>query len=148
MAGFERGRVDEDEAGTQPRGREHGVATRPDNVPRTLGPAPGPRLGGDCALARPEPEGALSTWPAKPYENVFHPDGTGLTEQHFIAYFDERYMKRKKDQKKPEPAFVGSPKPEPKPRLHHWTYVEILWTYRYTLIAAIHTQQGPFGEAP
>ncbi len=91
---------------------------------------------------------ALSTWPAKPYESVFHPDGTGLTEQHFSAYFDERYMKRKKDRKRPDPEFVGPPKPEAEARLHHWTYAEILWTYRYTLIAAIHAQQGPFGEAP
>lgn len=92
---------------------------------------------------------ALSTWPAKPFESLVHPDGTGLTEQHFSAYFDERYMKRKKDKKKQQKDFVGPPRPnEDEPREHHWTFAEILWTYRYTMIAAIHTQQGPFGEAP
>lgn len=97
---------------------------------------------------------ALTTWPARSFETLLHPDGTGLTEQRFSAYFDERYMKRKKDRKAekatPDPAFVGPPRPQKdqEPRLHHWTYAEILWTYRYTLIAALHTQQGPFGEAP
>ncbi|MGH9892848.1 MAG: transposase, partial [bacterium] len=97
---------------------------------------------------------ALTTWPARSFETLLHPDGTGLTEQRFSAYFDERYRKRKKDRQSeataPDPAFVGPPRPDQvqEPRLHHWTYAEILWTYRYTLIAALHTQQGPFGEAP
>mgnify|MGYP001614015125 CR=1 FL=1 len=75
---------------------------------------------------------ALTTWPARPYETIVHPDGTGLTEQHFGAYYDERYAKKEKKG----------------PREHVWTYAEILWTYRYTMIAAIYAQQGPFGEAP
>ncbi len=73
-----------------------------------------------------------------------HPDGTGLTDQHFSAYFDERYHKdrqrqaqRREDKKKDDG-----------PRKHHWTFTEILWTYRYTMIAAIHTSQNQFGEAP
>jgi hypothetical protein len=75
---------------------------------------------------------ALSTWPARPYESVIHPDGTGLTEQHFSAYFDERYHKS---------TTAGDA------RLHRWTYAEILWTYRYTMIAALRAEDGPFGEA-
>lgn len=97
---------------------------------------------------------ALTTGPVRPYETLVHPDGTGLTEQHFSAYFDERYRRRKKEKTPPEvdPAFMGPPKPAlekaEEARKHKWTYAEILWTYRYTLIAALHTQQGPFGEAP
>jgi len=77
---------------------------------------------------------ALSASPAKPYETLFHPDGTGLTEQHFSAWFDEKY-KGKKGDKDP-------------PRKHRWTFATILWSYRYTMVAAIRTQQGPFGEVP
>ncbi|MCA1810704.1 MAG: hypothetical protein LC623_01680 [Halobacteriales archaeon] len=99
---------------------------------------------------------ALSTWPARPYESVFHPDGTGLTEQRFSSYFDERYSKdvrkqkakrearRKKGQ---DTASAPGARKAVKPRLHHWTYTEILWTYRYTLVAALYAQQGPFSEA-
>lgn len=76
---------------------------------------------------------ALSTWPVKPYETLAHPDGTGLTEQRFSSYFDERYASKKRGMA---------------PRKHRWTYTEILWTYRYTMVAALYTQQGPFGEAP
>ncbi len=86
----------------------------------------------------------LTLWPVQPYETLIHPDGTGLTEQHFSAYFDERYAKdrqrqaqRREDRTKPDG-----------PRKHHWTVTEILWTYRYTMIAAIHTSQQQFGEAP
>jgi len=74
---------------------------------------------------------ALTTWPVRPYETLLHPDGTGLTEQRFSSYFDERYAKKDNER-----------------REHHWTYAEILWTYRYTMIAALYSQQGPFGEAP
>lgn len=74
---------------------------------------------------------ALTTWPARPYETLVHPDGTGLTEQHFTSFFDEKYGDKN-----------GGP------RRHTWLFTEILWTYRYTMIAAIHSQKGPFGEAP
>jgi hypothetical protein len=73
---------------------------------------------------------ALTTWPVKPYETLVHPDGTGLTEQRFTAFFEEKHHKRGER------------------REHAWNYAEILWTYRYTMIAAIHSQPGPFGEAP
>ncbi len=73
---------------------------------------------------------ALTGWPAKPYETLFHPDGTGLTEQHFTSFFEEKHHRR------------------PERREHQWNYAVILWSYRYTLIAAMHTQRGPFGEAP
>ncbi len=73
---------------------------------------------------------ALTTWPAKPYETLVHPDGTGLTEQRFTAFFEEKHHKKSER------------------REHQWNFAEILWTYRYTMIAAIHSQQGPFGEAP
>lgn len=89
---------------------------------------------------------ALSVSPAKPYESLVHPDGTGLTEQHFSAYFDERYDKRKREKREAE---KEGRKYEPQvPRKHHWTYAVILWSYRYTMVAAIRTQHGPFGEAP
>lgn len=77
---------------------------------------------------------ALSSAPARPYETLAHPDGTGLTEQHFGAFFDEKYKGKKGDQDLP--------------RTHRWSFVTILWSYRYTMIAALRTQQGPFGEAP
>jgi hypothetical protein len=89
-------------------------------------------LAADETTERLEKLLALTTWPARPYETLVHPDGTGLTEQHFSAWFDEKYGKSDGE----------------KPREHHWTYAEMLWSYRYTLVAAIHTQQGPFGEAP
>ncbi|HLF15867.1 MAG TPA: transposase [Candidatus Thermoplasmatota archaeon] len=89
---------------------------------------------------------ALTTWPAKPYETLVHPDGTGLTEQRFSSYFDERYRRKKKKAKKTGDS--EAKKEEEGPRLHNWTYAEMLWTYRYTMVAAIHAQQGPFGEAP
>ncbi|MES2156091.1 MAG: transposase [bacterium] len=73
---------------------------------------------------------ALTTWPAKPYETLVHPDGTGLTEQHFTAFFEEKHHKR------------------PERREHRWNYAEFLWTYEYTMIAALYAQPGPFGEAP
>lgn len=73
---------------------------------------------------------ALTTWPARSYETIVHPDGTGLTEQHFTAYFEEKYKKKAER------------------RQHSWNFAIILWTYRYTMIAAIHSKQGPFGEAP
>lgn len=97
---------------------------------------------------------ALSIYPVAPYERLVHPDGTGLTEQHFSAYFDERYdkQKRKKREAEIEARLIAEKegrKFEPqKPRKHHWTFAEILWTYEYTMVAAIHTQRGPFGEAP
>jgi hypothetical protein len=72
----------------------------------------------------------LTLWPARPYEALVHPDGTGLTEQRFTAFFEEKYQVRKEW------------------REHKWTYAEILWTYRYTMIAGCYAQQGPFGEAP
>jgi hypothetical protein len=62
---------------------------------------------------------ALTTAPARSFETLVHPDGTGLTEQHFSAYFDQRYAKKEKTR-----------------RDHHWTFAEILWTYRYTMVAA------------
>ncbi len=46
----------------------------------------------------------LTTWPAKPYETL--PDGTGLTEQLFSAYFDERY-RRKKRKKQSKTHYFG-----------------------------------------
>lgn len=73
---------------------------------------------------------ALSTWPARDYESLFHPDGTGLTEQHFTQFFEEKHHKPGER------------------RQHQWNFAEFLWTYRYTLIAAAYTQRGPFGEAP
>ncbi|MHB8633033.1 MAG: transposase [Thermoplasmatota archaeon] len=85
----------------------------------------------------------LTLWPVRAYETLVHPDGTGLTEQHFSAYFDERYAKDRKKQK----ALRDGKKAEG-PRKHHWSYAEILWTYRYTMVAAIHTSQQQFGEAP
>lgn len=72
----------------------------------------------------------LTLWPARPYEVLVHPDGTGLTEQRFTAFFEEKYQVRKEW------------------RAHKWTFAEFLWTYRYTLIAGCYAQQGPFGEAP
>jgi hypothetical protein len=90
---------------------------------------------------------ALSTYPARPYETIAHPDGTGLSEQHFSTYFEERPKNRyppKQDQ-----AVADVVRDEnPGPRTHSWTYTEILWTYRYTMIAAIYSADGPFGEAP
>ncbi len=101
-------------------------------------------------LNKPETEAALekllllTLWPVRPYETLIHPDGTGLTEQHFSAYFDERYHKdRKRKAQRAE-----DKKKDDGPRKHHWTYTEILWTYRYTMIATIHTSQNQFGEAP
>lgn len=126
---------------------------------------------------------ALSTWPARPYETLAHPDGTGLTEQHFSSYYDERYAKdraKKARMSRKRRVLVYLPVVPPdaddvatavveaervavaaavafeverhaqglKPREHHWSYAEILWTYRYTLVAAIHTAQEQFGEAP
>ncbi|MEA3143754.1 MAG: hypothetical protein QOG31_1078 [Thermoplasmata archaeon] len=97
---------------------------------------------------------ALSTWPARPYETLAHPDGTGLTEQHFSAYFDERYEKQERKRKEAEAEARAVAKEQgrafvpQKPRKHVWTYAVILWTYRYTMIASLRTQQGPFGEAP
>jgi hypothetical protein len=82
----------------------------------------------------------LTLWPVRPYERLLHPDGTGLTEQHFSSYFDERYAK---DRQRREARQKGL-----EPREHVWTYAEILWTYRYTMIAAIHTARKQFGEAP
>lgn len=78
------------------------------------------------------------------HEAAVHPDGTGLTGQRFSSYFDERDRRKNKKAKKKE----GDEGKEEGPRLHNWTYAEILWTYRYTMIAAIHAQQRPFGEAP
>ncbi len=77
------------------------------------------------------------------YETLVHPDGTGLTEQHFSAYFDERYHKdrQRRDENRENKKKDG-------PRKHHWSYAEILWTYGYTMVAAIHTAQQQFGEAP
>jgi hypothetical protein len=101
-------------------------------------------------LNRPETEAALekllllTLWPVRPYETLIHPDGTGLTEQHFSAYFDERYPKDRQRQAKRR----ENKKKDEGPRKHHWTFTEILWTYRYTMIAAIHTSQKQFGEAP
>ena len=97
---------------------------------------------------------AVSTWPARSFETLVHPDGTGLTEQRFGAYYDERYDGRKKERKEAEEEARAIAKERgetyqaPEARKHHWTYAEILWTYRYTMIAALHTQQGPFAEAP
>ena len=97
-------------------------------------------------LAKPETHAALeelllrSLRPVRAYETLIHPDGTGFTEQHFSAYFDERYPKDRQRQRDRKEADAS--------RKHHWTYAEILWTYRYTMIAGIYTQQGPFGEAP
>ena len=71
----------------------------------------------------------LTLWPARPYEGLVHPDGTGLTEQRFTAFFEEKYQVRKEW------------------REHKWTFAEFLWTYRYTMIAGCYAQQGPFGEA-
>ncbi|MCA1820027.1 MAG: transposase [Halobacteriales archaeon] len=71
----------------------------------------------------------LTMWPARPYEGLVHPDGTGLTEQRFTAFFEEKYQTRKEW------------------REHKWTFAEFLWTYRYTMIAGCYAQQGPFGEA-
>jgi hypothetical protein len=88
-------------------------------------------------------DGKLTLWPVRPYETLVHPDGTGLTEQHFSAYFDERYAKDRKKQKA-----LREGKKADGPRKHHWSYAEILWTYRYTMVAAIHTAQEQFGEAP
>jgi hypothetical protein len=73
---------------------------------------------------------ALTTWPAKPFETLVHPDGTGLTEQHFTAFFEEKHHKRAER------------------REHQWNFAEFLWTYEYTMIAALYAQRGPFGEAP
>jgi hypothetical protein len=93
---------------------------------------------------------ALETWPIRPYESVFHPDGTGLTEQRFSAYFDERYDKRKRAKKQADKAAAkdAAKQGEDGPRRHFWTYAEILWSYRYTMVAALYARQGPFGEAP
>ena len=71
----------------------------------------------------------LTLWPARPYEGLVHPDGTGLTEQRFTAFYEEKYQVRKEW------------------REHKWTFAEFLWTYRYTMIAGCYAQQGPFGEA-
>jgi hypothetical protein len=97
-------------------------------------------------LANPATEQALeqllllTLWPVRDYETLVHPDGTGLTEQHFSAYFDERYPK---DRQRREARNAGEQE-----RKHVWTFAEILWTYRYTMIAALHTARKQFGEAP
>ncbi len=72
---------------------------------------------------------SLSTWPVRPYESIAHQDGTGLTTQHFGAYYQEKHEK-KEDR-----------------REHEWMYTVILWTYEYTMIAGLRTQKGGFGEA-
>lgn len=103
-------------------------------------------------LAKPETESALENfllltlWPVRPYETLIHPDGTGLTEQHFSAYFDERYHKDR--QRRDAQREAKKRKDDEGPRTHKWTFTEILWTYQYTMIAAIHTSQKQFGEAP
>ncbi len=74
---------------------------------------------------------ALQTWPIRPYESVFHPDGTGLTEQRFGAYFDERYDKRKRAKKRTDKAAAkdAAKQGDDGPRRHFWTFAEILWSY-------------------
>ncbi|MES2154191.1 MAG: transposase [bacterium] len=72
----------------------------------------------------------LTLWPVRSYESLIHPDGTGLTTQHFTAFFEEKHHRRSER------------------REHAWLFTEILWTYRFTMIAGIHSQAGPFGEAP
>lgn len=84
---------------------------------------------------------SLSTWPVRDYESVAHQDGTGLTTQHFGAWFDERgkhlpLMQRENDGEKERQG----------PRQHEWMFNVILWTYEYTLIAALRTEKGNFGE--
>lgn len=93
---------------------------------------------------------ALSTWPARAYESIFHADATGLTEERFTQYFDEKRVRElralaRKGQKKKRD---GSPitKQDMERRVHAWNYAEFLWTYRYTLIAAAYTQRQSFGE--
>jgi transposase len=71
----------------------------------------------------------LTLWPARDYESLIHPDGTGLTTQHFTAFFDEKHHRRRDR------------------REHDWLFTEFLWTYRFNLIAGTYTQHGPFGEA-
>jgi hypothetical protein len=66
---------------------------------------------------------AVTTWPVRHLEHLLHPDGTGLTETHLEHLPGGRTR-------------------------HTWHYMEALWTYRYTMIAALHSQRGPFGEAP
>lgn len=111
---------------------------------------------------------ALSTWPVKPYETLVHPDGTGLSEEHFSSYFDERYGGTRRWPKGIVPkaaagdvlsrsisrfieealvGAIGKGLRRPGPRSHRWSYAEILWTYRYTMVAALHADDGPFGEA-
>ena len=82
--------------------------------------------------------GAAVPRPESPYE------ADKARRQHFSAYFDERYHKDRRRQAERR----EDKKKDDGPRKHHWTFTEILWTYRYTMIAAIHTSQNQFGEAP
>ena len=82
--------------------------------------------------------GAAVPRPESPYE------ADEARRQHFSAYFDERYHKDRRRQAERR----EDKKKDDGPRKHHWTFTEILWTYRYTMIAAIHTSQNQFGEAP
>ncbi|MEA3189644.1 MAG: hypothetical protein QOD77_226 [Thermoplasmata archaeon] len=44
--------------------------------------------------------GAISLWPVRELERIIYPDGTGLSPQHFHAYYDERYRGKKPKTKK------------------------------------------------
>jgi hypothetical protein len=90
---------------------------------------------------------AITTWPASPYEFVAHVDATGLTEEHFTAFYEEKRQQELRQSAK-RLAEKGLKAPPVVPRSHAWNYAEILWTYRYTLVAAVYSQRGSFGEVP
>lgn len=43
---------------------------------------------------------AISLWPVRDLERILYPDGTGLSPQHFHAYYDEKYRSKKPKEKK------------------------------------------------
>ncbi|MEA3191083.1 MAG: hypothetical protein QOD77_1665 [Thermoplasmata archaeon] len=116
---------------------------------------------------------ALSTWPLHDLERRLDPDGTGLSPQHFRAYYDERY-RRSNGKKKPKKSKLDKLPPNAvlsavdlrrrareaeaeakrlaslleKPRKHTWAFAEFLWGYESTAILSYHFQDSPFGEAP
>jgi hypothetical protein len=73
---------------------------------------------------------SLTLLPARPYETLLHPDGTGLTTNLFTSFFEEKH------------------KSKTERRQHDWNFCLFVWTYRYTMIAAADIRRRQFGEAP
>lgn len=95
-----------------------------------LSPATISRYFNDPAL-KPLLEKLLATtvWPIRRLESTVHADGTGLREYH-VSILDRP---------------IG---PWMTTRRRSWNYMEVVWSYRYTMICAVYSQRGPFGEAP